>query len=99
MSVYLLYEWTTSKDEERDKKRLKHEAEFMFPYVMKKKKEGVKWDVLGLADGAGKIVALVTFDSVDDFDKIWNDDEYKKGMVRMAYFVDDFTCRLLRGII
>ena len=99
MSVYLLYEWTNPKDEERDKKRLKHESEFMFPYIMKKKKLGVKWDVLGLADGTGKMLALVTFESMEDFDEIWNDDEYKRGMIGMSYYVDDFTCRILRGII
>ena len=41
MSVYLLMEFTCPKDEERNKKRLKHEKDWAYPYFEKKIKEGV----------------------------------------------------------
>jgi hypothetical protein len=99
MSVYLLMEFTCPKDEERNKKRLKHEKDWAYPYYEKKIKEGVKWKGLGLSDGTGRIVSLTTFETVEDFGKIWNDDEYKKGIVQMSYLVDNFTSRILREVI
>lgn len=62
--MYLLMEFTYPKDEERNKKRLKHEVDWMYPYYEKKIKEGVKWKGLGLSDGTGRIVSLTTFETV-----------------------------------
>jgi len=99
MSVYLLMEFTCPKDEERNKKRLKHEVDWLYPYYEKKIKEGVIRKALGLSDGTGRIVSLTTFETVEDFGKIWNDDEYKKGIVQLSYLVDNFTSRILREVI
>jgi len=99
MSVYLPWEWTNPKEEERNEKRLKHEVDFMYPYLEKKNKEGVKMKVLGLTDGTGRMLALNIFETIEDFDKVWNDEEFKKGISRMSYLVDNFTCRILREAI
>ncbi len=99
VSVYLLWEWTNPKEEERNKKRLQFEVDFMYPYMKKKKMEGVKWEVLGLTDGTGRMFALSTFETMEDFDKVWNDIEFKKGSSQMSYLVDNFTCQILREAI
>ena len=99
MTVYLLLEWTNPKEMERNEKRLKHEKEWAYPYVEKRIKEGVKWKVLGLTDGTGKMLALFTFETMEDFGKVWEDMEYKQGISRLSYLVDDFSIRLLREVI
>lgn len=99
MSVYLLWEWTNSKDEERNEKRLKQEVDFWFPYIEKKTKEGVKMKPLGLTDGTGRMITLFTFETIEDFAKIWDDVEFKKGTSQFSYLVDNFTSRLLRKVL
>ena len=97
MSVYLLWEWTNPKEEERNNRRLKHEKDWLYPYFGKKQQEGIV-QVLGLSDGTGRITALFTFENMDEFDKIWNDMEFKKGIAQMSYLVDNFTSRVLRDV-
>jgi len=97
MSVYLLWEWTNPKEEERNEKRLKHEADWLYPYFEKKVKEGVMKGH-GLTDNTGYILGLLIFETMEDFGKVWNDDEFKKGAVKMSYLVDNFTSRLLREV-
>ena len=98
MSVYLLWEWTNPKEEEREEKRLKHEVDWLYPYFEKKINEGAKLKGHGLADNTGGIVGLWIFETMEDFGKIWNDDEFKKGVVQMSRLVDNFTSRLLREV-
>jgi hypothetical protein len=98
MSVYLLWEWTNPKEVERNQRRLKHEKDWLYPYIRTRTKEGV-FKPLGLSDGTGRIIALFTFENMDAFDKVWNDMEFKKGTVQMSYLVDNFTSRVLRDVI
>jgi hypothetical protein len=99
MSVYLLWEWTNPKEEERNKKRLQFEVDIMYPYLEKKAKEGVKMKPLGLTDGTGRILTLMTFETMEDFAKVWDDVEFQKDISRFSYLVDNFTCRILRGVL
>lgn len=99
MSVYLLLEWTNPKEEERNEKRLKQEVDFWFPYLEKKAKEGVKMKPLALTDGTGRMLTLFTFETMEDFAKVWDDMEFKRGISQFSYLVDDFTSRLLRGVV
>ena len=98
MAVYLLMEFTCPKDEERNEKRLKHEKDWAYPYLKKKIKEGVKWKNLGLTDGTGRMFGLSTFETMEDFGKVWEDMEFKQGISRLSYLVDDFSIRLLREV-
>ena len=98
MSVYLLWEWTNPKEVERNEKRLKHEQEWLYPYIKSKTEEGVI-KPLGLSDGTGRILALFTFKTMEDFGKVWNDMDFKTGTSKMSYLVDSFTSRVLRDVI
>ena len=61
MPVYLLWEFETPKEEERNKKRHKLIDEVNIPYIERKVKEGVKWEILDMSDGTGRVVELQTF--------------------------------------
>jgi len=98
VSIYLLWEWTNPKEVERNQRRLKHEKDWLYPYIGKKIKENV-FKILGLSDGTGRIIALFTFETMEDFDKVWNDIEFKTGTSQMSYLVDNFTSRVLRDVI
>ena len=98
VSIYLLWEWTNPKEVERNQRRLKHEKDWLYPYIGKKIKEGV-FKIIGLSDGTGRIIALFTFETMENFDKVWNDIEFKTGTSQMSYLVDNFTSRVLRDVI
>jgi hypothetical protein len=98
MSVYLLWEWTNPKEVERNERRLKHEQKWLYPYIKSKTEEGV-FKPLGLSDGTGRILALFTFKTIEDFGKVWNDMDFKTGTAKMSYLVDNFTSRVLRDVI
>lgn len=98
VSIYLLWEWTNPKEVERNQRRLKHEKDWLYPYIGKKIKENV-FKILGLSDGTGRIIALFTFETMENFDKVWNDIEFKTGTSQMSYLVDNFTSRVLRDVI
>jgi hypothetical protein len=99
VSVYLLWEWENAKEEERTKMRRNHYVEVLRPYYEKKRSEGVDWESLDLTDGTGRMVRLDKFDDIDDFDKIWNDEEWQKACARYSYFVDNIRVRILRPSI
>ena len=98
MPIYILTEWTNPKEEERNKKRYKLVDEVISPYQKRKLEEGVKWETLELSDGTGRMVILHTFETMEDFDKIWNDREWQVAVGRWSYMVDNCTARILRPV-
>jgi len=87
------------KDEARNKKRLKLSREVGMPYIEKKQKEGIKLKVSGWADNTGHMIGWWEFETMDDFAKIWNDEEFQQIMARRTYLVDNASFRLLRPSI
>jgi len=98
MPVYLLWEWENPKEEERNKMRYKLGDEVR-RYREKKLKEGVRWEVLALTDNTRRSVVLYTFETMEDFDKIWNDEEWQRAESQWSYYVDNCTVRILRPSI
>ena len=77
LKVVLLVEWDNPKDETRNKKRLKHGSEVGTPYYEKKREEGIKWEMSGWSDNTGHMIGWHEFETVEDFAKIWNDEEFQ----------------------
>jgi len=96
MPVALHIEFDTPKETERNKKRYQWSRELFRPYYNKKREEGVKWEANGWADGTGNVIAWHQFETMADFDKIWNDEEFQAMMVRWSYLVDNARLRILR---
>ena len=96
MPIYLLWEFETPKEEERNNKRYKLSDEVNTPYIERKHKEGVKWKILDMADGTGRMVELHTFETMEDFEKIWGDEEFHKMVIQYCRVVDNASVRILR---
>ena len=96
MEVLMSVMWTNPKEPERNKKRYEFQAENNRPYYDKKVKEGVKWKASGWADGSGLMLALHEFDTLEDFNKVWGDEEFQTNSARWSYFVDNCKIKIWR---
>jgi len=96
MPVVMMIEFTNPKEPERNKKRYDLEKKFFEPYLENKRKEGVKWKAEDWTDGSGWYVAWFEFETMEDFSKIWEDEEFQKMFTRFSFLVDDCKVRILR---
>jgi len=95
MKVVILLEYKTPKEAERNKKRYKFGDENLTPYFNKKDKE-VKMNRSGWSDGSGTVISWMEFETLEDFNKVWGDEEFQILMARWSYNVDDVKVRILR---
>ena len=92
----MMTEWTNPKEPERNKKKFDLEKKFFEPYYENKLKEGIKWKAEDYTDGSGWYVAWFTFETMEDFSKIWTDEEFQKMLTRYSFLVDECKVRILR---
>ncbi len=92
MSVIL----TNPKEPERNKKRYEFGAKNNQPYYDKKVKEGVKWKHSVWADGSGLMLGLNEFDTMEDSNKVWGDEEFQSNIARWSYLVDNCKIKIWR---
>ena len=95
MEVVMMVKFNTPKEPERNKKRYEFMAEYMQPYYDKKVKEGVKWNANGWSNGSGTVISWQEFETLEDFNKVWGDEEFQKNMARWSYFVDNCKIQVL----
>ena len=100
MSVILMLEWTNAKDISRFKKY----GEFSrsgrgAAYWQKKKDEGIVKNFSNWADNSGYLIFWVEFENIDDFAKLWADEEYHKLFLDWNPLVDNLRFRLLRTAV
>jgi len=94
MSVAIMYKFNTPKKTERNKKRYEFQNEVMRPYWEKKDKE-VKVKRTGWSNGSGFVIAWWEFETSEDFNKVWGDEEFQIMMARYSYFVDNVKTLVL----
>jgi len=101
MKAVLMIERHTPKDEERNKKRLKHNYEVMGPYWEKLVDEkGINQVGSGAwADNMGYLVNWIEFETMEDFAKLWEDEGWQKLFAQWVKLVDNVRIRLLRPSI
>ena len=95
MEVAMIVKFNTPKEPERNKKRYEFMAEYNRPYYDKKVKEGVKWKASGWSNGSGTVIGWHEFETLEDFNKVWGDEEFQKIMARWSYFVDNCEVQVL----
>ena len=94
-----MYEWNFPKEPERRKKGYDIAEKVFVPYYKKKREEGVKCKVTDYADGSNSFVGWFEFETMEDFSKIWGDDEFQEIFTRWSYYVDNCKARILRPMI
>ena len=95
MKVVMLVECNTPKETERNKKRYQFSDEHLKPYWDKKDKE-VNMNRSGWSDGSGTVITWMEFETLEDFNKVWGDEEFQILMARWSYNVDNVKIRILR---
>ena len=96
MPVIMMYEWNNPKEPERRRKSYDIANKIFLPYYKNKQKEGVKWKGEDYTDGTNTIVGIFEFETMEDFSKIWGDEEFQKMFTRWTYYVDNCKVRILR---
>ncbi len=95
MKVALLVEYDNAKDESRYKKYGEQSREGM-PEWFKKLVEETNVKFSDWADNTGHIISWLEFENMEDFAKLWNNEEWHKWWLRRNPFVDNLRFRLLR---
>jgi len=96
MPVIMMYEFSHPKEPERRRKGYDIAYKIFEPYYHNKQKEGVKWKAEDYTDGTNTIIGIFEFETLEDFSKIWGDEEFQKIFSRWTYYVDNCTVRILR---
>ena len=95
--VVLLIEWDNPRDEERNKKRLKHEWEVSDPHWIKMVKEkDIKVDSSIWAENTGHMYMWMKFETMEDFAKMWNDERHQQIWAQWAKLRENVKNHLLR---
>ena len=92
----MLYEYSHSTEPERRRKGYDIAEGDFVNYFLKKQKEGVKWKNEDYTDGTNTIVGMGVFETIDDFSKVWGDEEFQVIVSRWSYYVDNGKVRILR---
>jgi hypothetical protein len=80
MKVLYAIEWETHKDEA---KRKKYYEFFDEEKTWEKTHESVKYKDLGTwADQPGHLTFLTEYESMEEFSKVWSDEEFQKYLVK-----------------
>lgn len=94
MKVLVIWEWDNPKEDGRLKKYYEWSAGTDYEYVLKLQKGVCK--VSDWTDGTGHNIYIQEFESMEDFAKVWGDDEYHRCFVRFCRLVDNATRRIVR---
>ena len=94
MEVAIMYKFDTPKEPERNKKRYEFMAENTRPYWEKTDKE-VKMRRSGWSYGTGTVIGMWEFETLEDFNKVWGDEEFQNMMALHAYFVDNCKMQVM----
>ena len=65
-------------------------------YYEKKVKDGVKRKPSVYTDGSGLMLVLHEFETLDDFNKVWGDEEYQAALSVRSYTLDNCKIKIWR---
>ena len=98
MTVIMMYEFNHPKEPDRRIKGYEIAEKTFVPYYVKTQKAGVKWKVEDFTDGTNSVIGMCMFDTLDDFSKIWGDEEFQDIFSCWTYYVDNCKVRILRPL-
>ena len=96
MKMLVIVEWDNTKNEERLKKFYEYTTTYL-EYVNRVDKGICKRNTW--VDGTGHHFQTQEFESMEDYVKVWGDDEYFSRFVRFCRLVDNARTHVLRPAI
>jgi DNA-binding PadR family transcriptional regulator len=98
MKVWSVIEIETVKDE--DKRKKYYEYLDIHRSLMNKKLEGVKYKFLGgWSDNPGWVMSVTEFESMEEFAKVWGDEEVQKSLLRLRNHCKSVRVRIMRPTV
>ena len=98
MKVWWVITLETFKDEAR--RKAYYEYVQKWGQIIQKKHEGVKYKRLGgWSATAGKVVWVSEYESMEEFSKVWSDEEYQKGLVELRNHVKGYKTMIMRPTV
>ena len=95
MKLWFVMEIETYKDDARRKKFYEYYQKIM--PIWQNKLEGVKSKFLGgWADTPGCPMLVYEFESMEEFSKVWSDEEWQKELVILRNHLKSFRMRIMR---
>jgi len=62
--------------------------------------EGVKWKNLGgWSDNPGWVLWIAEFESMEEFSKVWSNEEYQKEILKLRNHLKSFKMKIMRPTI
>ena len=98
MKTLVIWEWDNFKDEET----LKKYYEFLGAHPGRARREAleVKRTYSGYwSDGVGHRVNIEEYESMEEFSKLWSDEELQRILVKFGRLVKNLSIRILRPAI
>ena len=98
MKVWFVTERETFKDEAKRKKY--YESMDTLGPIWEKTHEGVKYTSLGgWSDNPGYVMSVDEYENMEEFSKVWSDEEFQKGLVILRNLCKSFKMRIMRPTI
>jgi hypothetical protein len=98
MKVWFVMEVETYKDDAKRKKYYEYLNTFRSLY--EKKHEGVEYEFLGgWSDNPGCVMYVYEYESVEEFSKVWSDEEYQQELVKLRNHCDALKIRVMRPTV
>lgn len=98
MKVWGVTEIETYKDEAKRKKYYEY-LDTWGPF-RQKKHEGVKFkDLGGWSDNPGCVMFVTEYESMEEFSKVWSDEEFQIELVKLRNHCKSFRTRIMRPTV
>ena len=97
LNILVITEWETFKDEAKVKKYYEYLETEPFRVHMEALESEVKDK--GWSAAPGHIVRIQEYESMEEFSKLWSDEEYHKKLIKLNRLVKNLSIRILRPAI
>jgi quinol monooxygenase YgiN len=97
VNTLVIIEWQTFKDEAKVKKYY----EYLKTEPFRAHREALESEVKsrGWSAAPGHLVLIEEYESMEEFSKIWSDEEYQKKLIKLNRLVKNLSIRILRPAI
>jgi hypothetical protein len=99
MRVVVLNEWDASKDEEKYRKGLEISRKWIEYWIKLSKEKSITpvYDKI-FTDNTGHISNWTEYESMADFQKIWDDETYQGYWAQFSRYADNCRIRVMRPV-
>ena len=97
MKTLVIMEWDNFKDEDR----LKKYFDYIGTYPFRARREALEVKMVysgGWSDGTGHMVLIEEYESMEEFSKLWSDEEHQRKMIKLGRLVKNLDIRILWNV-